>query len=210
MRVGALPVLSVVMLFAAGCSLLPAPAADPTKYYVLTDRVNSETTRTPSPEALHLVLRGIELPGYLRSTRAMVVRDGLNEIRYLDYARWAELLDQGIARVVKTELLHAEAVASVEPVGLPSDFRRAYDISVRVHLCEGGVISGSHNVAKFSASYEITSLETKRVVVQKTFSAPEAAWNGDDFSGHGLILYAKHGAGQVLRTIELGKNLIDK
>jgi len=188
MRAGFLPALSVLMLCAAGCSLIPAPAADPTKYYVLTDHVNPESSHPPSPEAVHLVLRGIELPGYLRNTRVMVVQDGLNEIRYLDYARWAESLEQGLSRVVKSELLQANTVASVESVGLPSDFHRAFDVSVRVHLCEGGVISGSHKVAKFSASYEITSLETKRVVAHKTFSAPDAPWNGDDFSALAHLL----------------------
>ena len=189
MRAGVLPVLGILMFCAAGCSLLPPPAADPTKYYVLTDRETTDTSHTPSPEAVHLVLRGIELPGYLRSTRAMVVRDGLNEIRYLDYARWAESLEQGLGRVLKSELLlQSDKVASVEPVGLPSDFHRTYDVSVRVHLCEGGVISGSHKVAKFSASYEIISMETKHVVAHKTFSAPDAPWNGDDFSALAHLL----------------------
>src|SRR3954451_2989641 len=84
-RLGAVPMLSALILFTAGCSLIPAPAPDPTKYFVLTDRESAESVRAPSADAVHLVLRGIELPGYLRSTRAMVIRDGPNEIRYLDY-----------------------------------------------------------------------------------------------------------------------------
>ena len=87
-------------LLLTGCSLIPEPKADPTRYYVLT-------TATAAPASAGglgtLQLRPVEVAGYLRNP-AMVVRRGEHEIEFRDVARWGEPLELGIARVLGEEL----------------------------------------------------------------------------------------------------------
>lgn len=136
---------------------MPQATNDPTKFFVLS--VPAEATpnaQTPAAaaeaSAPAVRLRPVELPSYLRS-RPMVVRRGPNEISFQEYARWGEPLEQGIARVVREELLARGAAKSVDAGGLrPSDAGEVkYVIGIRVLACEGN----ANGTVNFEASWEI-------------------------------------------------------
>lgn len=179
-------VLSVTL---AGCSILPQAVEDPTRYYLLGNTPSTENTTVAPKGTLHLGIRAADLPVYLRNTRTIVVRSGANEVRYQDYARWAEPLDLAVQRAVRDRLQLNEAVASAEIPPFSAEVHRDFDIIVRVLQCEGGVDPQGRKTAQFSAVYEILDQRSSgnggggsRAVLRKSFTAPVAEWNGKDFA----------------------------
>ncbi|HSI08658.1 MAG TPA: ABC-type transport auxiliary lipoprotein family protein, partial [Rariglobus sp.] len=98
-RLSALGLLSAVVLGVTGCSLLPAPKADPTRYYVLTGQPVAEELAPKAEGALVLGVKRIEIASYLNG-KDMVVREASNEIAYNSFSRWAEPLTASIGRAV--------------------------------------------------------------------------------------------------------------
>ena len=138
----------------------------------------------PSDERkINIGVRVVELPAYLRNNRTLVVRNGVNEVRYQDYARWAEPLDVAVQRIVRERLLANPKVATAETAPFPPEIRRDVDVAVRVFRCEGGFDAGGQKTARFSAVYEITKpQEDGRVLVRKNFEGPVGTWDGADYS----------------------------
>ncbi len=163
----------------AGCRLLPAPQADPAHFYALGEKTPAAAQTVTG--TLRIGLRPVELPSYLQ-TRAMVVRVG-SEIRYEQNRRWAEPLDEAVARIVRTHLLATPTVATVYPTPFPIGEPRDYDVTLRVQRCEGARDATGKAVALFAATIEITRADTGRaVVLRRNISPPGAAWDGKDFS----------------------------
>lgn len=169
--------LAALGLAIAGCDVVPPPQSDATRFYVLAA---SPLASAPATGTLRIGLKNVELAAYLK-TRDMIVRSGTNELVLQDYARWAEPLDAGIFRVIRTEL-------STGPVGriyaqpFPFDADRDYDVSVTILHCEGETVSFARSVARFSAVIEITTTGANaRVAARRVFTAPDAAWNGHDY-----------------------------
>jgi uncharacterized lipoprotein YmbA len=153
----------------AGCSL-PAAKPDAARYYVLPTL--AETT-VPSSSALHVGLLPVQLPDYLHS-RSMAIREGASEVRYHDDERWAETLDVGLTRVLRTKL-----AASAQVVLYPfrSDAPRNYDVRVQVLACEGTADGG----VVFSATFEIF-VPGAGAGVQHAFTAEPVKWDGRDYA----------------------------
>ncbi len=165
----------------AGCSIIPQAAEDPTRYYLLTEPAAQTATNAPRGH-LHIGVRAVELPGYLASNRTIVIRRGANEIRYQDYARWAEPLDTALQHIVRDRILANEAVATAEISPFRLDGVRDYDVTVRVERCEGGVNGDGHYSAQFAAIFEITDpRKDNAVVTRKQFEAKPARWDGSNY-----------------------------
>lgn len=164
----------------AGCNLIPPPQADPTHYYVLN---GPSLTDTGAPGGkLRLGLRPLEVAPYLRKG-AIVVRLGGNELLYKDEARWGEPLEAGISRTLRAQLLTQPSVARVYTPPYPIDQDRDYDIAVTILRCEGATDNAGRSTVKFSAQVEITSVKNPGLVVaRRIFNAPDAAWDGHNYS----------------------------
>ena len=133
-------VLAAVPFFLAGCTLLPEPRPDPTRFYVLAgDAISAVTPGGPAVQ-----LRAVEVAGYLRN-RPMVVRRGGSEIEFREHARWGEPLEQGVARVLSSGLRARGVNVAPSGVGAPV-------LAVRVLACEGA----SDGSVIFRAAWELT------------------------------------------------------
>jgi uncharacterized lipoprotein YmbA len=155
--------------------------------------LNGPVTTAPSvvrPTGIHQIgLRPVELPGYLRNHKDMVVRTGANELHFQDYARWAEPLEAGVNRVLKEHLLSTETIGGVTTYPFSVDIRRDYDVVVRVLNCEGLTLGSKEVVARFAAAYDIVASGAGgQVVVRRTFTAPDQAWDGADFGALARLL----------------------
>jgi uncharacterized protein len=180
-RLVVLCVLSAALLGLAGCSLLPAPQSDPTRYYVLTGGTPGEARPEKTAGALVLGLKRIEIVPYLNG-KDMVVREHGNEIAYQSFSRWAEPLNASIGRTLIGRLSSAETVSRVYTQGFPFDVERDYDVAVRVLRCEGEHLESGKYVSSFSAVLEVTEAKAGgAVVLRKVFTAPAGEWNGKDF-----------------------------
>lgn len=175
-----LPVASAVALLFSGCQVLPNSSSDPTRNYVLSSPAGTDVAQKPLGK-LQLGLRSIEVPGYLHNHRDMAVRTAANEIRYDEFSRWAESLEEGLGRVLRQRLLAADGVAGVSSFPFATDVKRDYDLVIRIQNCEGAVSDG-HPVARFSASYDVLAAGSGgQVLVRRTFVAAELPWNGTDY-----------------------------
>ena len=205
LRLRFLPAWALMAVTAAmlgGCQLLPPATADATRFFVLSGPVLAETTTTAEHGHLQLGLRQVELPDYLRTTKSMVVRAGANEIRYQDYARWAEPLEAGVNRVLKNCLLAVPEVRGVDAHPMRGDVARDYDIAVRIIRCEGVVLADGGNGARFEATYKLTTTDgSGRQIASGVYQSPPASWDGKDFSALAQLLSdAVTGLGEKIAT----------
>jgi uncharacterized lipoprotein YmbA len=130
------------------------------------------------------------MPGYLQ-TKLMVVRTGANEIHFAEFDRWAEPLDEGIARMLKAALGstgRVESVGSNLNGGGPLD----YEVNVRVRACEG-VLGESgkdgNGSIRLVMAWEIQPTGTNETTIKRGgFTAAPAAWDGKDYGQLALQL----------------------
>jgi uncharacterized lipoprotein YmbA len=165
---------AAVCLLATSCSLpMPQAQNDPTRLYVLS--IPHGAAASPDDANAPVVrLRPIEIASYLRA-REMVIRRGENEIDFREFARWGEPLEQGIARVLREELLLKHAASSVDAGGLrAADAGDAkYEILVRVLACEGLADGG----VDFRAVWQIDSTGAKSgAAIRGEYRATDLKW----------------------------------
>lgn len=181
------------MLILAGCSIVPEPQGDPTRYYVLTGQSADAPRAEKTDGALVLGVKRIEIASYLNG-KDMVVREGGNEIVYQSFSRWAEPLATSITRAVAGNLARAETVQRVYAQPFPFEVERDYDVAIRVFRCEGERKDGKA-WASFSALVEVTeSKPGGAIVLRKVFTAPETEWNGKDFGALATAISEQVGA----------------
>ncbi len=175
----ALMAVSAAML--GGCQVLPTASPDATRFYVLSSTQPTNAVAEPAERRWQVALRAIDLPGYLRATKSIVVREGGNELRYQDFNRWAESLDAGISRLLVERLRREPSVRGVTAYPTRGDIPADYEVVVRVVRCEG--VAGSPGQVRFEALYSILATDgTGRIAEEKTYVAPPVTWDGRDFS----------------------------
>lgn len=185
-----LPMISLCALALAGCSLLPAPSSDPTRYYVLNRGVPDVTQPAKSEKALVLGLKRIEIAPYLNG-KDLVVREAGNEITYHSFSRWAEPLGTSVGHALADRLGASPQVSRVYTQPFPFEVVRDYDVAVIISRCEGERRVDGRTVASLVAVVEITEAGAGgALVLRKTFTAPEQAWDGKDFGALAIALSA--------------------
>lgn len=172
-----------------GCKIIPEAAVDATRYFVLNGPVTTDLAVSHPTGAQQIGLRPVELPGYLRNHKDMVVRTGANELRFQEFALWAEPLDVGVNRVLKERLLATDTIGGVTTYPFSIDIKRDYDVVVRILNCEGLVQRERGSVARFAAAYDIIATGAGgQVVVRRTFTAPDQAWDGENYAALARLL----------------------
>lgn len=143
-----IPVVASVLFSTTGCTLLPEPKPDPTRYFVLA----APEAASAAPVVTATVwLRPVEVASYLRN-RPIVVRRGENEIAFRDHARWGEALELGIGRVLREELLARGVAAGVGVLPRADAAPADVVVTVRVLACEGT----TDGAVIFRAAWEIS------------------------------------------------------
>jgi hypothetical protein len=186
----------------AGCNVIPAAQSDPTKFYILSAPLGREAeshanaTALPSadnPSAakkVRLGLKTVEVASYLKGPE-MVVRSGSNEVTMQEYARWAEPIQAGVTRLLREQLAGAANVARIDVQPFPLDQARDFDIAVTILHCEGATGGSEGRGARFEASIRISTAGlTPELVARKIYTAPAAAWDGQNFDKLALLLSA--------------------
>ena len=179
---------SAGLALVAGCSIpIPQAAADPTKFFVLSTaavpasaNATGATTASAAPAAATVSgaivhLREVEIASYLRA-RPLVVRHGENQIEFREFSRWGEPLEQGIARVLREELLASGAASAVVAPGLrAARLAPTCELSVRVLSCEG-TVEGTVN---FHATWELLAVGGTKpeIMARGDYRAPGLRWD---------------------------------
>ena len=179
------------LLALSGCSLLPAPSSDPTRYYVLTPAADLAQPRPAKAERARVIgLKRIDSAPYLNG-KDLVVREAGNEITYHSFSRWAEPLATSIGRTLAERLEASANVARVYAQPFSFEVPRDYDLTVSIVRCEGERRADGRASPSLVAVIEVTEAKAGgAVVLRKSFVAPERAWDGKDFGALAAALSA--------------------
>jgi len=127
--------VSLIALSVTGCVRLLEPRTSNATYYLLSEPVDRE----PQPSdttGLTVGLRQPRLASYLDATR-FVTRRGPHQIRFSEFRRWGEDLDQGISRTLAQALASRADIRSVEIVPWPKGATFDHIVQLRVLSFEG-------------------------------------------------------------------------
>ncbi len=159
-------------LLVSACSL-PLPQAQPdlTRFFLLQQGVKSPEAGEQEPVRVVRIER-VEVPAYLLD-KPLAVRRGPNEVRYLEASRWAEPLDQDLARNLMLGLDAAPGVAAIAR-GNRAD-KWDYDLRVQMTACEGA----EGGKVLFAANWTLVPVPgSNRAAVSGTFAGRDLTWNG--------------------------------
>lgn len=172
-----IPLLAALGLLLPACNLIPEPREDPTHYYSLNLPPEASTVSAALEGGLKIGLRDIEVPAYLRKG-ILAVREGDTELIFNEYARWAEPLDAGFARLLVASLQADPRVVSVSKHPLPLDETRDYEVALQIRAAEG-LRSKTGNEVLFRALVQVFGRDGKRIN-QHIFTAKDLSWDGKD------------------------------
>ncbi len=110
----------------SGCSILE-PQPDLTRFFVLA----SLAEPAADTSNLRIGIGPLALPDYLRRTE-MARRDSETEIRYADTSRWAEPLEEGLARTLAENI--ALLIGTKRVLVLPAPIRNEPDFTVPIEV----------------------------------------------------------------------------
>ena len=114
-------------VLASSCSVLE-PRDDPTRLYVLATIEELDPERLPAPSVEQsLGIGPVTFPDYLKSE--LVSREGVTGIESSRFERWAGRLDEGVQRVLRSDLAF---LTGAHPVAFPWFSSQAPGSSVRI------------------------------------------------------------------------------
>jgi uncharacterized lipoprotein YmbA len=185
--------LAAGVLLAAGCSLpLPQAQADLTRYFLLQEGIKPGENAGTAPSCVIRVER-VEVPAYLLD-KPLVVRRGPNEVRYLETARWAEPLDQNLARNVMQGLEASPGIAAISH-GSRID-KCDYNLRIQITACEGA----EGRSVLFAANWTLLPAPgSSRPGASGVFSAHDLTWDGS--SAASLTAALSEGVTQLCQTL---------
>jgi uncharacterized lipoprotein YmbA len=119
--------------------LLPAcgsfdPKPDPSRFFTLSPLFQSELDAAKTPGSVLGISLGVgpvTLPGYL-DREEIVVRIAQNRLRLLEHDRWAEPLEENIARVVSQNIAHLVRAERIHVYPWPIDRKPVYQVEIDV------------------------------------------------------------------------------
>ncbi|MDR2377334.1 MAG: PqiC family protein [Puniceicoccales bacterium] len=117
-----LGLLGFLFISLSGCLL--GPVRDRSKFYALgiaghPEKASGEADSSgPEAEAIAVDFQVISLPSYLRKPQLMRQRSG-HELEFDEFHRWAEPVEEGIARIIRPQLRKAVAEARRRPRAEP-------------------------------------------------------------------------------------------
>ena len=171
--------LSSVLWLLGACNLpLPKAQADQTRYYLLTPaEIRPEATDATAAVKHWVVgIRAVDVAAYLQ-TKSFAVRSHANEVAFLDFARWGEPLDLGVARVLAENLRAAKNVARVSLQAFRADDQRDFEVVVNINACEGS----ADGDVRFAATWRIPAPGgSTAAIAEGSYAATGLRWDGHD------------------------------
>jgi uncharacterized lipoprotein YmbA len=125
----------------------------------------------------------VAVPAYLARNSLVTVRAG-NQVDYAASARWAEPLDQGIARMVAEDLNRVARVqaTSFTPAAPPGDY--TYSVEIQLQRFEG---TDTGQVV-LAARYEVFPANGTEPIASRSFEMRRTGWQPGDYAGLARLL----------------------
>lgn len=187
LRLAGLTVATIVLASCAAREPFP-------RFYVLTP--------TSEPISSHrggttVFVRRVEVPAYLIRLSPVTMRGG-SQADYAETARWAEPLDQGVARAVAENLNRRSGITAFgfSPSAPPGPHR--YDVQIRLESFEG---TDSGEVV-LAAHWQVLTADGSSVASRRT-EIRRNGWTPGDYPGLVKLLSdaVAEMSGQIARAI---------
>ncbi len=174
--------LCLLPLLLIGCATTEPLA----KFYVLTPAGDAPVVRSARNTVF---VRRVQVPAYLARANLASMGKG-NQVHYSTTGRWAEPLDQGIARAVADEL-RARGIGATgfQPSAQVSEHR--YDVNIRLIQFEGN----ADGQVVLSATWQILPAGSDVPLVSRVSNISLNGWTLGDEGGLAALL------SQAVRTM---------
>jgi len=144
--------------------------------------------------ATGVFVRRVDVPAYLAQGRLVTMKGGI-QVDYAATARWAEPLDQGLARAVAEDLSRNSRIRAYgfSPGAAPMD--QKYDVWIRLERFEGTddgqVILRGH--------WAVSIVDSSAPIAGRTVDIRRNGWQPGDYPG--LVRLLSEEVGQMSREI---------
>jgi uncharacterized lipoprotein YmbA len=158
------------MFFLASCATKePLP-----NFFLLT----GSGSQTQSSGGTAVLVRRVQVPAYLARTNLVTMKGGM-EVQYAPTNRWAEPLDQGLARAVGEDLNQNPRIRAYgfSPAAPPVD--HSYDVWIRLERFEGN----DNGEVVLSARWSISRADSSTPINSRTVDIRQSGWKPGDYTG---------------------------
>jgi len=168
--------LALAFFLAACAAREPLP-----QFYLLTPPAGGNGRSHGGPS---VYVQRVAVPAYLARNSLVMVRAG-NQVAYASSARWAEPLDQGIARMVAEGLnrvAHVQATSFTPTSPPPGD--SSYSVAIQLQRFEG---TDTGQVI-LTARYQVLAANGTDPIAGRSFEARRSGWQPGDYAGLARLL----------------------
>jgi uncharacterized lipoprotein YmbA len=113
----------------------------------------------------------------------LVVREADASLRYSPRNQWAEPLESGFERLLRSRLAEEPGISRVLPFGVESDRLPVLLVIVFIDRFEGETLTGDMNRAVIDASWRIvrSADQTGPALSSGLFAREAESWDGEDY-----------------------------
>lgn len=150
--------------------------------------------RTQSSGGTVVLVRRVEVPAYLAKTTLVTMRGGI-EVQYAATERWAEPLDQGLARAVAEDLTRNPRIKAYGFSPGASSVDHSYDVWIRIERFEGN----DEGKVELRAHWSVSSTGSSTPIAGRTVDLHRSGWQPGDYPG--LVRLLSDEVGEMSRQI---------
>ena len=167
---------------------------EPLPSFFLLSNSSAGRNRSRQSGGTGVFVRRVDVPSYLATGRLVTMKGGI-QVDYAATARWAEPLDQGLARAVAEDLSRNSRIRAYafSPGAPPVDHR--YDVWIRLERFEGN----DHGEVVLRARWSISGADSSVPITARTVDIRRSGWRVDDYPG--LVRLLSDGVAEMSRQI---------
>jgi uncharacterized protein len=164
---------ALISLFLISCAAVePLP-----KFFLLS---NASAGKIPSRQSggTGVFVRRVDVPAYLAKGRLVTMMGGI-QVDYATTARWAEPLDQGVARAVAEDLSRNSRIRAYgfSPAAPPAEHQ--YDVWIRLERFEGS----DNGEVILRAHWAVSTADSSAPIAGQTVDIRRHGWKPGDYPG---------------------------
>ena len=120
----------------------------------------------------------MDIPAYLAKTNLVTIKGGM-EVQYAATERWAEPLDQGLARAVAEDLSRNSRIRAYGFLPGASPVEHSYEVWIRVERFEGN----DNGEVVLRARWSVSSAGSSVPITGRAVDIRRSGWQSGDYLG---------------------------
>jgi uncharacterized protein len=169
-------------------------AVEPLPNFFLLSNASAGKIRSGKSGGVGVFVRRVDVPAYLAQGRLVTMRGGI-QVDYATTARWAEPLDQGVARAVAEDLDRNSRIRAYgfSPGAAPTEHK--YDVWIRLERFEGT----DAGAVILRAHWAVSTADSSVPIAGRTVDIRRQGWQPGDYPG--LVRLLSEAVAQMSREI---------